>query len=137
MTLLNNVVPLVPVAVLAWATGETLEWSNYGHLFHSPFALAIISCSGVVGLCLGQSSIMVQACVSATSMTVLQTMNKLFIILAAMLVFQERFTPLSCIGCALSLLGCVAYGMAQQAAKQSSSELGSSKSASIAEAAKS
>jgi len=118
MTLINNVVPLVPVSVLAWTTGEIQKWPNYAHLMSSPMAIAVIACSGIVGLCLGQSSIMVQACVSATSMTVLQTLNKLFIIFAAMIVFNERFTPLSCIGCTLSLIGCAAYGVAQQAARQ-------------------
>lgn len=118
MTLINNVIPLVPVSILAWATGEIQKWPNHAHLMSSPMAIAVISCSGIVGLCLGQSSIMVQACVSATSMTVLQTLNKLFIILAAMIAFNESFTPLSCIGCALSLIGCAAYGVAQQAARQ-------------------
>jgi len=65
---------------------------------------------------------MVQKCVTATSMMVLQSWNKLFIILGAMMLFHERFTPMSCLGCALSLSGCVAFGMAQNAAKAKSLE---------------
>lgn len=122
MTLINNAVPLVPLGVLAWATGETQNWHKYLHLTHSPMAIAVITCSGIAGLCLGQSSIMVQACVSATSFSVLQCLTKVLIILAAMLIFHDHFTPLSCFGCVMSLIGCAAYSMAQQAAKQASEE---------------
>jgi len=122
MTLINNVIPLAPVAMLAWATGETQQWHQYTHLLHEPLAIAVLVCAGIVGMCLGQSSIMVQKCVTATSMMVLQSWNKLFIILGAMMLFHERFTPMSCLGCALSLSGCVAFGMAQNAAKAKSLE---------------
>jgi len=122
MTLINNVIPLAPVAMLAWATGETQQWPKYTYLLHEPLSIAVLACAGIVGMCLGQSSIMVQKCVTATSMMVLQSWNKLFIILGAMLLFHERFTPISCLGCALSLSGCVGFGMAQNAAKAKSQE---------------
>lgn len=122
MTLINNVVPLLPIGFLAWVTGEIEQWMKYEHLLHSPMAISVILCSGIAGLCLGQSSIMLQKLVTATTMSVLQTMNKMFIITAAMVVFNDRFTPLSFTGCVLSLLGCAAYGMAQQAAKEAAKE---------------
>lgn len=122
MTLINNVIPLFPVVALAWATGEMEHWPQYEHLLHAPMPLAVLACSGIVGLCLGQSSIMVQKCVTATTMMVLQTTTKLFIILAAMFFFNDRFTPISFVGCALSLLGCAAYGKVQHSAKQASVE---------------
>jgi len=118
MTLVNNVIPLVPVAVLMLATGEHHQWPQYQNLLHSPVDIAVLACSGVVGLCLGQSSIMVQKCIDATTMMVLQVTNKLGIIVAAMLFFNDRFTLTSFIGCAASLLGCAAYGAAQQAARE-------------------
>jgi len=123
MTLINNMIPLLPVGMLAWATGEVDQWPHYTYLLHSPLPIAVLACSGIVGLCLGQSSIMVQKCVTATTMMVLQTTNKFFIILAAMFFFHDRFTPMSFIGCGLSLLGCAAYGMAQHSAKQAAKEL--------------
>jgi len=122
MTLINNVIPLLPVALLAWGTGETHHWPEYWHLLHSPMAIAVLSCSGIVGLCLGQSSIMVQKAVTATSMMVLQTTNKMGIIAAAMFFFNDRFTLTSFVGCVLSMVGCAAYGMAQRSAMQASLE---------------
>lgn len=113
MTLIYNLVPVVPVGLLAWSTGETHHWAENRDLLTSPMSIAIIASGGVVGLCLGQSSIMVQACGSATSMNVLQVANKLFIIVAAMFLFSERFNLLSLVGAVLSLLGCAAYGMSQ------------------------
>jgi len=65
---------------------------------------------------------MVQKVVTATSMMVLQTTNKMFIIVAAMFFFNDRFTLTSLIGCGLSLAGCAAYGMAQHSAVQASVE---------------
>jgi hypothetical protein len=121
MTLINNVIPLPLVGMLAWATGEVQQWPHYRPLLASPVALAILTCSGLVGLILGQSSIMVQRCLMATSMMVLQTMTKLFIILAAMIVFHDRFTVASCLGCCISLLACGAYGLAQRSATQQAS----------------
>jgi drug/metabolite transporter (DMT)-like permease len=122
MTLINNVIPLVPVGALAWATGEVQQWPEYAHLMREPMALAVLACSGIVGLCLGQSSIILQKCVTATTMMTLQTTNKLVIIVAAMFIFSDRFTPKSLLGCMLSLLGCAAYGVAQRAASQASDE---------------
>jgi len=122
MALINNVIPLLPVALLAWGTGETQHWPEYWHLLHSPMAISVLACSGVVGLCLGQSSIMVQKAVTATSMMVLQTSNKMVVIGAAMFFFNDRFTLTSFLGCALSIVGCAAYGMAQHSAMQASVE---------------
>lgn len=111
MNLLYNVVPLLPIAFLVWATGETQKWPQYSYLLASPMAIAIIACSAIVGLCLGQSSIMVATCGSATSINVLTVANKLFIIIGAMVLFSERFTLPSLIGAITSLAGCAAYGM--------------------------
>lgn len=122
MTLINNVIPLPAVALLAWGTGELQHWPEYEHLLRSPTAIVVFLCSGVVGLCLGQGSIMVQKSVTATSMMVLQTTNKMAIIIAATMLFNDRFTSTSFIGCGLSLIGCAAYGMAQHSARQASLE---------------
>jgi solute carrier family 35 protein len=122
MTLIYNVIPLLPVLALCWTTGEMDRWPEYTHLLHSPMAVAVIGCSGVLGLCLGQSGIMVQKCVTATSFMVLQTTVKIFIIFAAMVIFHDRFTSMSFAGCFMSLAGCGCYGAAQHSAKQASLE---------------
>merc|ERR1719408_530690 len=103
MTLIYNVIPLLPVSALVWATGEYQKWRQYKHLLHEPMAIAVLICSGIVGLCLGQSGIMVQKGVTATTMMVLQTTTKLFVIVAAMVLFHDRFTTTSFMGCLLSL----------------------------------
>lgn len=46
-------------------------------------------------------------------MLVLQTTNKIAVIGCAMFLFHDRFTPLSAVGCGLSLLGCFLYGVAR------------------------
>lgn len=123
MSLVNNLIPMVPIALLAYGTGEIEQWPKYQQLLYSPVDMAVLTCSGVVGLCLGQSSIMVQKCIDATAMLVLQVTNKVFIILGAMLFFNDRFNFASSVGCAMSLLGCAAYGVAQRGAREGSSAL--------------
>lgn len=122
MTLLYNVIPLLPIGMLAWATGETQQWSQHMDLLNSPMAIAVIGCSGVVGVCLGQGGIMVQKAVTATTLTVLQTTAKMVIIVGAMVVFNDRFTYVSFCGCGMSLLGSAAYAMSQHYAKQGCAE---------------
>ena len=67
MTLINNAVPIVPILALAYATGETEQWGKYAGVLMDPMALLVLSSSSLVGLCLNQSSLLVQKCRSSSA----------------------------------------------------------------------
>merc|ERR1719343_1418659 len=107
--LLNNALGIVPMVILAMATGEVTHW---GHSLASANldTWFLVVMSGLCGASLGYVGLRTQQLVSGTTVLVMQNFNKLLIISIGMSVFHERLTSMSLLGCAVSLLGCFVYG---------------------------
>merc|ERR1740121_1899358 len=89
--------------------GEVAHW---GHSLVSADldTWFLVVMSGLCGASLGYVGLRAQQLVSGTSVLVMQNFNKVLIISIGMGFFHEHLTPLSFLGCAVSLLGCFAYG---------------------------
>ncbi|CAK0829706.1 unnamed protein product [Prorocentrum cordatum] len=98
--LLNNGLGVVPMLALALAKGEVPEGN----------AWFLVMMSGLCGASLGYVGLRTQQLVSGTTVLVMQNFNKLLIIALGMFVFHEHLTPMSFLGCFVSLLGCFGYG---------------------------
>jgi drug/metabolite transporter (DMT)-like permease len=107
--LLNNGLGIVPMLALAVATGEIAHW---GHSLTSADRNTwfLVVMSGLCGASLGFVGLRTQQLVSGTTVLVMQNFNKLLIISIGMGMFHEHLTPLSLVGCLISLLGCFVYG---------------------------
>merc|ERR1719335_71908 len=94
---------------LAMAKGETANW---GHAIASAdkHTWFLVVMSGLCGASLGYVGLRTQQLVSGTTVLVMQNFNKLLIISIGMGMFHEHLTPLSLVGCLISLLGCFVYG---------------------------
>jgi drug/metabolite transporter (DMT)-like permease len=107
--LINNSLGIVPMLVLSALKGETANW---GHALTSADKNTwfLVVMSGLCGASLSYVGLRTQQLVSGTTVLVVQNCNKLLIISIGMGQFHENITPLSLLGCAVSLLGCFAYG---------------------------
>ncbi|CAK0884419.1 unnamed protein product [Prorocentrum cordatum] len=109
--LLNNGLGIVPMFALAIATGEIGHW---GHSLTSAdrkiCTWFLVVMSGLCGASLGYVGLRTQQLVSGTTVLVMQNFNKLLVISIGMGIFHEHLTPMSLLGCLISLLGCFVYG---------------------------
>jgi len=107
--LLNNGLGIVPMFALAIATGEIGHW---GHSLTSADRSTwfLVVMSGLCGASLGYVGLRTQQLVSGTTVLVMQNFNKLLVISIGMGIFHEHLTPMSLLGCLISLLGCFVYG---------------------------
>mmetsp|Transcript_113428 Transcript_113428/g.308085 ORF Transcript_113428/g.308085 Transcript_113428/m.308085 type:complete len:421 (+) Transcript_113428:89-1351(+) len=106
---LNNALGVVPMIFLAIATGEISHWGqSLASADLDTWFLVLMS--GLCGASLGYVGLRTQQLVSGTTVLVMQNFNKLLIIALGMFVFHEHLTPMSFLGCFVSLLGCFAYG---------------------------
>merc|ERR1719235_1277316 len=118
MTLLNNVIGVLPVLALGCLRGEHHQLPEaLSNLLHVENRKAVyIFASGCVGLSLGFFSIVVQKEISATSMLVLSSLARMTALIFSVLIFADAFTWISGTGCFLSFVGMFWYGLAQHEA---------------------
>merc|ERR1719333_1426341 len=97
------------MVILAMLKGEVAHW---GHSLVSADLETwfLVVMSGLCGASLGYVGLRTQQLVSGTTVLVMQNFNKLLIISIGMGMFHEHLTPLSLLGCLISLLGCFVYG---------------------------
>lgn len=115
-SMVNNSVGIIPIACFMLLLGEHHRWAESfaSREFLQLKALACIIFSGVVGLCLGFYSIVIQKHVSATAHLVLQTAVKFLTVIAIIFLLHEQLSLIKGVGCFVTLLGGAWYGVASQ-----------------------
>lgn len=122
ITLINNLVGLLPVGLAIYASGEVSAL---------PLALSkltrwdqfFIGMSCVIGLAISYTSIWAQSLISATSFLVMINANKFVIIgIEAFGMHSKTLTPLQIVGASLTILGGVLYGKSRQAIEEEAEE---------------
>jgi len=122
ITLINNLVGLLPVGLAIWASGEIsslplavsklTRWDQF-----------FIAMSCVIGLAISYTSIWAQSLISATSFLVMINANKFVIIgIEAFGMHSKTLTPLQIVGASLTILGGVLYGKSRQAIEEEAEE---------------
>jgi len=117
VTLLNNSLGMVPLALVAYFTGE---FKDLGPAVSKMDNLGVcwvcISC--VVGLGISYCGIWAQSLISATSFLVLVNANKFFIIfLESFIMGTKSMTPIQILGATIAVLAAAAYGEARSRAE--------------------
>jgi drug/metabolite transporter (DMT)-like permease len=107
--LMNNTFGILPMLALAMVNGEIVHWRR--SLSSADKAVwFLVLMSGMCGASLGYVGLRTQQLFSSTSVLMMQNFNKIVIILIGICVFHEHLTPMSLLGCVVSLLGCFTYG---------------------------
>lgn len=117
VTLLNNSLAMIPLAFVAYFTGEFKDvGSAVSNLDHTGVCLVAVSC--VVSLGISYCGIWAQSLISATSFLVLVNANKFFIIfLETFIMGTKSMTPIQILGATIAVLAAAAYGEARSQAE--------------------
>jgi hypothetical protein len=117
VTLLNNSLGMVPLAVVAYFTGEFKDLGPaVSKMDHMGMCWVFTSC--VVGVGISYCGIWAQSLISATSFLVLVNANKFFIIfLETFVMGTKSMTPIQVLGATIAVLAAAAYGEARSQAE--------------------
>eukprot|EP00747_Dinoflagellata_sp_TGD_P212883 gnl/TRDRNA2_/TRDRNA2_85921_c0_seq1.p1 gnl/TRDRNA2_/TRDRNA2_85921_c0~~gnl/TRDRNA2_/TRDRNA2_85921_c0_seq1.p1 ORF type:complete len:468 (+),score=80.15 gnl/TRDRNA2_/TRDRNA2_85921_c0_seq1:31-1434(+) len=110
--LVNNVVGIVPMFVLAIAMGEVYTWQRTITEATS-LTWTWVALSAMIGTSMGFLGLRTQKFVSATTLLMLQNINKVALILFGVFAMGDNIQGLSLLGCAVSLCGSLLYGYFQ------------------------
>jgi len=115
ITLINNLVGMLPVGIAAYATGEIEKLPLvYGTLSHWDKFYICMTC--IIGLTISYTSIWAQSLISATSFLVMINANKFLIIgIEAFGMHSKALNHIQIFGASLTILGGVLYGRSRQA----------------------
>lgn len=105
---MNNTVGMVAMLVLAAMMGDFSLWKS-SMVNATPMDWLLVIQSGMMGCCLGYLGLKLQKIVSATSVLVLQNLNKIMVIGLSMMFMGEAFTRMQMFGCLVSFLGCAGF----------------------------
>mmetsp|Transcript_87613 Transcript_87613/g.246099 ORF Transcript_87613/g.246099 Transcript_87613/m.246099 type:complete len:371 (-) Transcript_87613:84-1196(-) len=115
--LLNNLVGLVPTAILGAATGETAKFDV--HLWFGSRTTFLLLLSGFIGTGICYFAIAVQREISATSFMVLQNAARMGVVAAGVGLFHDPLKSVwQGVGILLSFLGALWYGQNQLSASR-------------------
>jgi len=117
--LVNNSLGIFPLFAIALVNGEISQWSH-SLLSADKTTWFLVLMSGMCGASLGYVGLRTQQLFSGTSVLMLQNFNKILIISIGVGLFHEHLTPMSLLGCAVSLLGCFTYGYVRLPSEASS-----------------
>mmetsp|Transcript_33766 Transcript_33766/g.63124 ORF Transcript_33766/g.63124 Transcript_33766/m.63124 type:complete len:318 (-) Transcript_33766:82-1035(-) len=122
ITLINNMMGLVPVGIAAYATGEIdLLPGKYAAMTTMDKVYVSLSC--IIGLSICYTGIWAQSLISATSFLVMVNANKFAIIcIEAFGMHTKVLTMDQFLGACLSILGGILYGKARSAIEQEVAE---------------
>mmetsp|Transcript_57921 Transcript_57921/g.135577 ORF Transcript_57921/g.135577 Transcript_57921/m.135577 type:complete len:321 (-) Transcript_57921:136-1098(-) len=122
ITLINNLMGLVPIGIAAWAKGELRELpGTYAALTALDKAYIGLSC--VIGLSICYTGIWAQSLISATSFLVMVNANKFVIIcIEAFGMHTKVLTMNQFLGACVSILGGISYGRARSYIEQEAEE---------------
>jgi len=110
--LLNNLVAIVPSVLLCFFSGELLDVD--ANAVFSPYTIAVLIISGVIGAGVSFFALNVQKEIAATSFMVLQNAIHLAEVMAGVVLFQDPFTwPARFLGLMVSYSGSMWYAKAQ------------------------
>lgn len=114
ITLINNLVGMLPVGLAAYAKGEIEKLPLvYGTLNHWDKFYIAMTC--VIGLTISYTSIWAQSLISATSFLVMINANKFVIIgIEAYGLHSKALNWVQILGASLTVLGGILYGKARQ-----------------------
>jgi len=118
VTVLNNLLGVIPVAAVAALTNE---YSQVPAAVHSltPFGILYVVASCCVGIGISYTGIWVQSQITATSFLVLVNANKFVLILGeAFLVRSKVLGPWQVAGACLALFSGIAFGQAKSRAEE-------------------
>lgn len=117
VTFLNNSLGMVPLALVAYFTGEFKDLGPaLSKMDHLGVCWVTLSC--VVGLGISYCGIWAQSLISATSFLVLVNANKFFIIfLETFVMGTKSMTPIQILGASIAVLAAAAYGEARSQAE--------------------
>mmetsp|Transcript_51689 Transcript_51689/g.84695 ORF Transcript_51689/g.84695 Transcript_51689/m.84695 type:complete len:317 (+) Transcript_51689:48-998(+) len=122
ITLINNMVGLLPVGIAAYAKGEIDKLPLvYGTLSHWDKFYIGMTC--IIGLTISYTSIWAQSLISATSFLVMINANKFVIIgIEAFGMHSKALNHIQVLGASLTVLGGVLYGKSRQWIEQEAEE---------------
>lgn len=115
-TLLNHLLGMVPLLVLAHATGQLESFMDGRHkeIWLEPNVMAILAMSCVVGIGICYLGFECQRSLSATSFFVMQNLSRACVIIAGVAFFGDPITsPYSFLGVLVTLGGSFNYGRLQ------------------------
>jgi len=118
ITLINNLVGLLPVGLAAYVKGEIAQFPGVWAKLSTADKLYIgMTC--VIGLTISYTSIWAQSLISATSFLVMINANKFIIIgIEAFGMHSKALNSIQIVGASLTILGGVCYGKSRQAIEQ-------------------
>jgi len=119
VTLLNNSLAMLPLAVVAYFTGEFRDLGEaVSTMDHMGAFWVAMSC--VVSVGISYCGIWAQSLISATSFLVLVNASKFFIIfLETFVMGTKSMTPVQILGATIAVLAAAAYGQARSQAEAS------------------
>lgn len=104
----NNAFGVFPLLYSVMFTHTTLvEFTN--HLLKRPKHLLLLCTSSIIGVCLNMVCLKIQARVSPSDMTIINTINKLFLIIGGMIIYHESRSLNALLGILLSFTGCLLF----------------------------
>jgi hypothetical protein len=120
LTLLNNLLGMVPLAAAAALTGEFVEVPGAIEDLHSSSSAATkimyILASCIVGVGISYTGIWTQSLISATSFLVLVNANKFLIVfIDAFILKTKNIHVAQVIGASITIMAGISYGKAQEA----------------------
>jgi len=107
--LLNNLVGMVPILMLAVATGETQGW-HHALTKSQPITWLWVSLSCCCGFCLGYLGLKTQRAVTATTSLMLQNIVKVLLIFVGVMCFGDVLDMPAMAGCSIAIVGGLWYG---------------------------
>lgn len=122
VTLLNNVLGMIPLCFVALFTREYVEVPDaVASLTTSGAILVAVSC--IVGIGISYTGVWVQSRINATSFLVLVNANKFFIIfLECYIMHTKQITAIQALGASIAILAGIMYGKAREAAQSQEAE---------------
>jgi len=107
--LLNNLIGMVPILMLAVATGETQDWHR-ALTKAEPITWLWVSLSCCCGFCLGYLGLKTQSAVTATTSLMLQNIVKVLLIFVGVMCFGDILDMPATTGCSIAMFGGLWYG---------------------------
>eukprot|EP00928_Gymnodinium_smaydae_P062038 TRINITY_DN45984_c0_g1_i1.p1 TRINITY_DN45984_c0_g1~~TRINITY_DN45984_c0_g1_i1.p1 ORF type:complete len:345 (+),score=63.04 TRINITY_DN45984_c0_g1_i1:65-1036(+) len=110
VTLLNNLLGVVPLLIVAMLTKESSEVGAALAQVNTSGYIVIL-CTCVAGVGIAYTGIWTQSLISATSFLVLATGSKFFVIFIDLFILRTKvLTPLQILGASITISASVAYG---------------------------
>lgn len=124
--LLNNLFGMVPILMLAVATGETQTWHR-ALTKAEPITWLWVSMSCCCGFCLGYLGLKTQSAVTATTSLMLQNIVKVLLIFVGVMCFGDILDTSATTGCYIAMFGGLWYGYLRLPAETKSQAAGKDK----------